>query len=65
MSLVDCGAAEIIEEKDLSSGALISKVKQLLNDSSRLNQMSQNAKKVAIVDSNKRIYDVIMDLLRN
>ena len=65
MSLVECGAAEIIEEKDLTSEALISKVKQLLNDLPRLNQMSQNAKKTAIVDSNKRIYDVIMDLLKN
>lgn len=64
MSLVECGAAEIIEEKNLTSEALISKAKQLLNDPARLNQMSQNAKKTAIVDSNKRIYGVIMDLLK-
>jgi len=62
MSLKSVGAAEIIEEKDLSGEKLINTVNSLVEDQSRLNDMSANAKKSAISDSNERIYKIIMDL---
>ena len=62
MTLKQAGAAEIIEEKDISGQLLIDTVNSLINDSAKLKQMSQNAYKNAILDSNERIYKVIMDL---
>ncbi len=62
MALKRVGAAEIIEEKDLNSEKLIETVSLLVNDKSALSKMGENAKKSAIADSNKLIYDVIMEL---
>lgn len=62
MTLVSRGAAEIIEEKDLSGEKLTNVVSGLICDKSRLDKMSENAKKCAITDTNERIYKVICDL---
>lgn len=63
MSLKRVGAAEVIEEKDLNSEKLIEVIESLMGDKTLLKQMGENAKKSAIADSNKLIYDVIMKLL--
>ncbi|MBR3594493.1 MAG: undecaprenyldiphospho-muramoylpentapeptide beta-N-acetylglucosaminyltransferase [Clostridia bacterium] len=63
MSLKSAGAAEIIEEKDLNGDTLAKMVSDIIGDASTLEQMSINAKKSAISDSNEKIYDVIMKLL--
>lgn len=62
MALKTVGAADIIEEKDLTGEALIEKVKDLLENEDKLAKMSDRAKKSAIADANERIYTVIMQL---
>lgn len=63
MALVRRGAAEILEEKDLTEEALIAKVEELFHTPGRIQQLSENAKKMAILDANERIYQVIREVL--
>lgn len=63
MALVNKKAAEIIEEKDLTPQLLIQKVDKLLESKEVLEEYSQNARKMAIVDANERIYEVIKGIL--
>ncbi len=65
MVLVHHGAARIIEEKDLTGEKLIQMVKELLENPEKLAALSKNAAKMAIVDTNDRIYDVIRQLAGN
>ena len=65
MTLKRAGAAEIIEEKDLTGKRLIEAVDRLIENKTRLQKMSENAKKIAITDANERIYEVIMRLYTN
>ncbi len=62
MTLKRCGAAEIIEEKDLNGRTLIEMVENLIENRPKLEDMSQAALKSAIADANERIYEVIMQL---
>lgn len=62
LTLKKDGAAEIIEEKDLSGEKLIETVKYLIENKSKLESMSNAATKNAIIDANERIYKVIMQL---
>lgn len=62
MTLKKIGAAEIIEEKDLTGETLIKIVSQLIENKSKLKEMSDAASKSAIIDANERIYEVIMQL---
>ncbi len=62
MTLKRAGAAEILEEKDLSGESLINAVSKIIENKPVLNKMSENAKKHAITDANKRIYEVLMKL---
>ncbi len=63
LTLKKDGAAELIEEKDLTGDSLIETVKKLFADNNKLNEMASNARKNAIIDSNERIYKIIMELL--
>lgn len=63
MTLKKDGAAELIEEKDLTSESLIKMVEELIEDKNRLDNMSRAARENAITDSNERIYNIIMELL--
>lgn len=65
MTLKKAGAAEIIEEKDLTAERLINVVEGLIENKEKLKKMSENARKIAITDANERIYDVIMKLYTN
>ena len=62
MTLKNAGAAEVIEEKNLSPKMLVETVNGLLNNPEKLELMSKNAKLAAIDDSNDRIYKVIKEL---
>ena len=62
MTLKNTGAAEIIEEKNLSGTKLIETVSSLLENKSQLSVMEDLARKSAIIDANERIYKIIMDL---
>ena len=57
------GAAELIEEKDLSGESLIKTVEKLISDKVSLNNMSKAARENAIIDANERIYNIIMELI--
>ncbi|HCA04505.1 MAG TPA: undecaprenyldiphospho-muramoylpentapeptide beta-N-acetylglucosaminyltransferase [Ruminococcaceae bacterium] len=65
MALVDAGAADIIEESELSGELLMKKADAMLSDSSVLEAYTQNAKKMAIVNANERIYSVIKKTLES
>lgn len=65
MTLKRIGAAEIIEEKDLTDEKLIDVVSNLIENKPRLTSMSDAAKKGAIMDANERIYEIIMQLYTN
>ena len=62
MTLKNRGAAEVIEEKDLTGEKLVGEVARLLADPAALSAMGDNAKKNAVLDGNARIYSVIMEL---
>ncbi len=64
MTLKKAGAAEVIEEKELSVERLIKTATYMLDSEKALEKMSANAKKTAIYDSNERIYKVITQLLK-
>ncbi len=62
MTLKRAGAAEIIEEKELTGDKLIETVSHLIDNKPKLEKMSEAARKSAISDANERIYKVIMEL---
>lgn len=63
MSLVSRNAAEIIEEKDLSGPGLCKMVDGMFKVPGKIAEISQNARKTAILDANERIYKVIKEVL--
>ena len=65
MTLKNAGAAELIEEKDLTAEKIIEIVDSLINDSDKIASMENNARKNAIIDANERIYSVLMELYSN
>ena len=65
MTLKRVGAAEIIEEKDLTQEKLIQVVSNLIENKPKLAEMSNAAKSNAILDANERIYEIIMQLYTN
>ena len=63
MALVNAGAAEIIEESDLSGEAVIAKADSMLQSAQTLAKFSENSKKMAITNANERIYSVVKGIL--
>ena len=63
MALVNAGAAEIIEESDLSGAAVIEKADAMLQNEETLAKFSENSKKMAITNANERIYSVVKQVL--
>ena len=63
LAMVDRSAAEIIVEKDITPGLLIEKADKLAGDRAKLDEMSANARKMAILDSRERIFDVVRTTL--
>lgn len=62
MELVERGAAEILEEKDLTGPTLISLLQRLTGDPARLAALGCAAASLAIRDANERIIAEILDL---
>ena len=62
MALVRRKAAAILEEKDLTGSALIEMVQKMASDSKTLEIYQANARKMAILDANERIYSIIREL---
>ena len=63
MALVNPGAADIIEEKDLTGAALMRKADKMLLNPEKLEKYSENSRKMAITDANERIYSVVKKVL--
>lgn len=63
MALVNRGAAQIIEESQLSGELLMKKADKMLIDPENLDKISENSKKMAIIDANERIYSVVKKVL--
>ena len=64
MAMVDRGAAEIIVEKDITPQLLMEKADRLAGDRARLDEMSKNAREMAILDSRERIFEVVCKTLK-
>lgn len=64
MALVNNGAAEILEEKDLNPDVLTERVNALLADKTKLDEIGENAKKMAVIDATKRIYDTLCEIIK-
>ena len=65
MALVKAGAADIIEEKDLSGALLIEKADAMLSSPETLAHYTDNAGKMAITNASERIWSVIKKVLGN
>ena len=64
MALVNRGAAEIVEEKDLTGDVLWEKVQKIFAAPGGAAALGENAAKMAIRDANERIYRVMMEVLQ-
>lgn len=63
MALVNNGAAEILEEKDLNPDVLTQRVNILLSDRQNLERVGKNAKKMAVLDATERIYKTLCEIV--
>ena len=63
MALVNRGAAELIEEKNLSGEALLEKLTAILSEEGKSDALGAEAKKMSVPDANERIYQVIMEAM--
>lgn len=63
MALVNAGAAEIIEESELSGETLMKTVDKMLLNPEQLKIISENSRKMAITDANERIYSIVKKTL--
>jgi UDP-N-acetylglucosamine--N-acetylmuramyl-(pentapeptide) pyrophosphoryl-undecaprenol N-acetylglucosamine transferase len=64
MALVNNGAAEILEEKDLTPESLTQAVNALLADRAKLAQIGKNAKEMALIDATARIYANLCEIIK-
>ncbi len=62
-AIYDKGACELVEEKDISGGALIKSVEMLLSDGAVRCKYAENIKAFADKDANENIYREIMRLI--
>lgn len=63
MALVNKKAASLIEEKDLNAEILMKTVDSMLCEKELLEEYSKNAQSMAICDANKRIYDIVKEIV--
>lgn len=63
MAMVDRHAAVILEEKDLSGEALCKLVDELFENPDTIRSLGKNARAMAILDANQRIYKIIKEVL--
>ncbi len=63
MVLGRAGAAEVIEQKDVTSEKIISEIEKLYNDPDKVEVMSKSAAELHLSDTNQRILSVVEKLL--
>lgn len=64
MALVNNGAAQILEEKDLTPDKLTEMVNALVSDKAKLQEIGKNAKKMALTDATQRIYETLCEIVK-
>ncbi|MGN1371015.1 MAG: undecaprenyldiphospho-muramoylpentapeptide beta-N-acetylglucosaminyltransferase [Candidatus Coprovivens sp.] len=64
MEIKNNGGGEVIEEKDLTSEGLVSIINEVLNDSTKYNEMKKNLKKMSMNNSSDLIYNKLKDLIK-
>lgn len=65
MSLVNRGAAIIIEEKELTGEKLLETIDKLLSDKEKLKEMGKNAKTLAMSNSTEKISEIILNTAKS
>ena len=63
MALVENGAAEILEEKDLTPESLSERVNALLKNRNKLSEIGKCAKEMAVLDATERIYQTLCEIV--
>ncbi len=63
MALVENGAAEILEEKDLTPESLTERVNALLKNRNKLSEIGKCAKEMAVLDATERIYQTLCEIV--
>jgi len=63
MAMQGADAAVVLEEKELSGASLCATVSAILSQPGRLQQLGRNARKMAIIDANRRIAEQVLSLL--
>ncbi|MDP4179777.1 MAG: undecaprenyldiphospho-muramoylpentapeptide beta-N-acetylglucosaminyltransferase [Bacillota bacterium] len=58
------GAALVILEKELSGQLLYKKIRDVINDKNKLQEMAKNAKSVSVIDAAEKIYESAAGLIR-
>lgn len=56
-------ACILITESELKEGLLIEKVGDIINDKSKLSELSENISQFCILDANERIYKIIKEII--
>lgn len=64
MALVNNGAAEIIEEKDLTGEKLTNMILELINNPEKLSSMRKNSNNMAILDATERIISIVEETIK-
>ena len=65
LELKNSGCGEILEEKDLTSGCLNNKIKELINDKNKYQEIKNNLGKNKTINSSEIIYQNIKELIKN
>lgn len=58
------GAAKIILNKDLTKEGLNKQIEDILLDTKKMEQMGQNAKKIAVTNVENKIYEEVKKLVK-
>lgn len=62
-AFVDVDGAKLVADSDVAKGALTNVLLELINDDKKRSEMRQNARKLAVYDTNDRIINAIVDTL--
>ena len=63
-ALDDKGASVMIKEKDLTYEVLSKTIYEILNDRPRLEEMSKNSKAIGIKDADKKIVNLVEEIIK-
>jgi len=58
------GAARIVLNKDLNAKTLNNEIEDILKDDEKLEQMGENAKKIAVYNVEDKIYEEVRKLIK-